>query len=392
MEELFSGVRLEDARVSPGADVDKERNIIRLVDLNSRLTPMELGLFQELFSLGFTVALGDREPVRSCVALCIQEQQLGNILKKCEVEKSLSPAERRRSELLSREELKGHLEAVAAYAAIAKGTELLEQKMPGTDISSAKRIEWPNLHDAHRTNELVMHYLEDNESLMSKLRDLTKDVTKRDGDTDVELYMEQLHVELGQDEESDKDRTPETEEEMAAMAIESYKFDPATGVSTFTRPKDVSDVALMRALNKHFRTHFSQLQRDAIFAGKLEWYDTLPQSYPTYCQKRDYSRSNQVTIISVVAGSHRMNRADQEDLLSKSSRVFADPRDQVLAAAIHACKYEAQDLVRVASVRGSVPGFVLDTDKDIGVVVSSCRDDYAFDHVAASGSPSPESK
>jgi hypothetical protein len=155
VEEVFSGVRVEDARVSPGASVDRERKVIRIVGLSSLLSQEELGLLSELFTLGFTVALGDGEPVASCLGVCIEERIGRGELTKDEVERNLSPAERRCSVVLSMDELKVHLEAVSAYAAIKSGVELLEKRQAGGDVSYlAKRIVWPDLKDAVRTNEL----------------------------------------------------------------------------------------------------------------------------------------------------------------------------------------------------------------------------------------------
>lgn len=394
IDELFNGVRLEDARVSPGADVDKERKVIRIVGQNSRLTPAELGLFQELFALGFTAAIGDREPVASCVGLCIQEQQqAGTPLQKSEIEKRLSPAEQRRSEVLSVEELTRHLEAVATYGAIAKGLELLERKSAGEHTSLANKIVWPTLYDAKNTNEQVLHYLEDNESWMSRLRELTTDSVKSDEQTEVEHYMKRLELALDQDAEPDTDNAPETEEEMAQMAIDSYSFDPTTGVSTFARPKGVSDVALMRALNEYFRKNFPDYDRAAVNNNDLKWYEKLPDEHSDYCQKRDYSKSSKITITAVVEDTTMKDRSPQSEVLQAKSLNFSDPRDIALVAAIHACKNNGEDLFKGKYVRGSVPGFALFTKVIFGVYVYEYFDGYGSADVGASGSPlSPESR
>jgi hypothetical protein len=342
--------------------------------------------------------LGDREPVSSCVALCIQEgQQAGNALAKSEVEKKLSPAERRCSEVLSIEELKSHLEAVAAYSAITKGVELLEKKRAGEDIPLAKKIVWPTLQDASKTDRLVLEYLEDNESLMSKLRELTKEVTKSEAQTEIELYMSQLEVELGQKEEPEEDRVPQNDEEMAEMALASYTYDPDTGVSTFVRPRGVSDVELMRALNKYFRENYPDLNRDAIYSDHLETYERFPKEHPLDCKPRDYSESSSkssrtITITALVSETTGKDRDDQEKVLKDAGLSFSDPRDIALAAALHACRNNGENLFKGKWVRCSVPGFALYTDVNFGVRVFrySGGDDIA---VAASGSPlSPDPK
>jgi hypothetical protein len=386
IDEIFSGVRPEDARVSPGADVERERKVIRLVDLTSQLTPHDLGLCKELFHLGFSIALGDGKPVSSCLALCVQEQERGRVIQRADVATRLSPAEQRRSELLSLQELKSHLEAVATYAALSKGVELLEQKDAGSDISTAKKIEWPKLINPAQTNEIVLHYLEDNQGVLGKLKDLTKDKTQSEGQTAVELYMVQIEAALGHDEELDRD------EQIAKEAIDSYHFDPTTGVSTFTRPAGVTDVELMRALNKYFRRTLPKFNRDAVFEEDLNWYENLPYKSAEYCEQRDYSQASKITITAVVNGTQVKDRITQEAILQPKGLVFSDPRDQAIAAALHACTHDGEDLFKELFVRGSVPGFALTTSQNFGVVFLGKYIDDIDGSVAASGSPSPELK
>jgi hypothetical protein len=189
------------------------------------------------------------------------------------------------------EELKGHLEAVAAYAAITNGVELLEQKRASGHISLAKKIVWPTLQDAPNTNNLVLEYLEDNESLMSKLRELTTDSVKSDEQTDVELYMKHLEAALEQEEEPEEDKVPENDEEMAEMALQSYEYDPNTGVSKFVMPRGVTDVQLMRALNVYFSKNLG-FNRNAILDLDVAWFEECPKKYPAYCKIRGDSGSS----------------------------------------------------------------------------------------------------
>jgi hypothetical protein len=194
---------------------------------------------------------------------------------------------------------------------------------------------------------------------------------------------------------------PKDDEEMAQMALESYKYDENTGVSTFVRPRGVSDVKLMRALNKYFRKQYPNYKRDAIYDNDIDWYDKLPTNFPDHChQGRDYSpdipkSSRTITITALVSGTTGKNRDDQEKILKAVGLSFSDPRDIALAAALHACKYNGEDLFKDKWVRGSVPGFALFTFDCGGVLV----DRYvvvgvdAYGHVGASGSPlSPELK
>ena len=174
--------------------------------------------------------------------------------------------------------------------------------------------------------------------------------------------------------------------------MESYSFDIKAGTSTFTIPANVTDVEAMKALNKYFRKYHPNFKRDAVYARDLDWYENLPTEYPTYCQKRDYSQARQITVTGVVKGEKGENRTTEEGVLKDESPIFSDPRDQALAAAIHACKYKGEDLFKDLWVSGSVPGFALCTGRDDGVFVSLCHVNYDDNEVAAFASTSPESK
>jgi hypothetical protein len=179
--------------------------------------------------------------------------------------------------------------------------------------------------------------------------------------------------------------------QLAEEMVGSYTFDMKTGVSTFTVPAGVTDVQAMKALNEYFRKNLPRFDRDAVYAGHLEWFENLPKEFPTHCEQRNYSQARQITITGVVKGTKGENRTTQGSVLRGDSLVFSDPRDQAIAAALHACKHDGQDLFKDLWVRGSVPGFALDTYPYLGVRV--LRYDVAYGrYVAASGSPSPELK
>ena len=133
----------------------------------------------------------------------------------------------------------------------------------------------------------------------------------------------------------------------------------------------------------------ANLLLNEISAEDLDWFEELPREFPDCGQERDYSHARQITISGVVKGTERNNRTTQEGVLKEQSLVFSDPRDQTIAAAIHACKHNGEDLFKDFWVRGSVPGFALLTRRYNGVDVSRCDDGAA---TAASGSPSPELK
>ena len=202
--------------------------------------------------------------------------------------------------------------------------------------------------------------------------------------------------------------TAKTSLQPAHAMVESYTFDKKTGVSTFTVPAGVTDVEAMKALNEYFRKNLPGFDRDAVDATHLEWYENLPKEFPTHCEQRDYSQARQITITGVVKGTQGENRTTQGSVLRDDFLVFSDPRDQAIAAALHACslkyggniKHDGQDLFKDLWVRGSVPGFALRTSRHFGVVVHGWSDGRVSrfygggdgDDVAASGSPSPELK
>jgi hypothetical protein len=192
--------------------------------------------------------------------------------------------------------------------------------------------------------------------------------------------------------EASPSSTQKTSPQTAQEMVDSYAFDKKTGVSTFTVPAGVTDVEAMKALNEYFRKNLPNFKRDAVYADHLEWLENLPKKFPTHCEQRDYSQARQITITGVVKGTQGENRTTQGSVLRDDSLVFSDPRDQAIAAALHACKHDGQDLFKDLWVRGSVPGFALDTDQDGGVFVSGYYDADDSLSVAASGSPSPELK
>ena len=180
--------------------------------------------------------------------------------------------------------------------------------------------------------------------------------------------------------------------QIAEEMVNSYVFNNETRVSTFTVPAGVTDVEAMKALNEYFRNHLPQFKRDVVNTGDLDWYEKLPEEYSQYCHPpRDYRQARQITITGVVEGTEGEKRTIQGSILEGKSLVFADPRDQAIAAALHACKYDGEDLFQELCVRGSVPGFVLLTYPGDPVTVGECRD-TSRKVVAASGSPYTESK
>jgi len=180
--------------------------------------------------------------------------------------------------------------------------------------------------------------------------------------------------------------------EVAQELVGSYSFDKKTGISTFTVPAGISDVEAMKSLNEYFRSHHSHFGRDAVYAKQFDWFEELPQAFPTYCQERDYSQARQITIMGVVKGSEGADpvRATQEEAL-KTSLSLSDPRDQALAGAIHACKHDGEDLFQDLWVCGSVPGVAVGTYRPkYGIFVGKAHMVRFLGNFAASGTPPKE--
>jgi hypothetical protein len=189
--------------------------------------------------------------------------------------------------------------------------------------------------------------------------------------------------------EASPSSTQKTSPQTAQEMVDSYAFDKKTGVSTFTVPAGVTDVEAMKALNEYFRKNLPNFKRDAVYADHLEWLENLPKKFPTHCEQRDYSQARQITITGVVKGTQGENRTTQGSVLRDDSLVFSDPRDQAIAAALHACKHDGEDLFKDLWVRGSVPGFALRAIQGRGVDVGWFPGHFVFDRGAASGSPTP---
>jgi hypothetical protein len=178
--------------------------------------------------------------------------------------------------------------------------------------------------------------------------------------------------------------------QVAQEMVDSYSFDKKTGVSSCAVPAGVTDVEAMKALNEYFRKRHPSLDRDAVHAVDFEWYHKLPQDHWVHCQERSYSQARQITITGVVEGTTKQDRATQEGIFKNKSLVFCDPRDQAIAAAIHACKHKGEDLFKGLWVRGCVPGFALNTNQYYGIYVRRSYEHTGFGNVAASGTLSPE--
>jgi hypothetical protein len=172
----------------------------------------------------------------------------------------------------------------------------------------------------------------------------------------------------------------------AERILQSFSVDDK-GFVKLVIPPDVFDQDAMHALNSKFRELFPDKQRAAIFEEHIERILSCGDGYSTTRSGR-----REIKVIGMVAPTLYMNREEQGKVLTQKGLVFSHLIDQALAAAAFACKQGGKDLFENKTVRGSVPGFALGTSQLIGVNVDGYDDDRDSLYVAASGSPSPESK
>lgn len=167
--------------------------------------------------------------------------------------------------------------------------------------------------------------------------------------------------------------------EIAEAIIQTYRFDRSKGQLTFSIPAGTTDVEVISALNEHFKKNHSPLNRGAVFAPDVTWYARLP--------KRDHTASTQVTITPLAYGTVGKTRGEQEVILRSQGLRFADPRDLTIAAALHACTHDGENLLRGLWVRGSEPGFGLDFDRRTGFFLFKYHTAYPYTNNAAAGAP-----
>jgi hypothetical protein len=178
----------------------------------------------------------------------------------------------------------------------------------------------------------------------------------------------------------------EQQRALAKEIVESYAWNSITGVSTFTIPPAVSDVQAMRAINLYLSENLPHLQRDAIWALDLPWYARLDVNCPGR-EKRDLSKPRTAAVTGVVRGTIGLFRGDQAGALQSQSLAFSDPRDQAIAAGLHACVYDGADLFEGCYARGSADGVALVTYAGRGVSVYKGYLGTGGGKSAASGSP-----
>jgi hypothetical protein len=172
----------------------------------------------------------------------------------------------------------------------------------------------------------------------------------------------------------------------AERILESFCVDDK-GFVNLAIPPDISDEAAMHALNSKFRALFPKKNRAAILEEHIEQILSCGGA-----SSMNRSGRREIKVIGVVDGTVEKSREDQGEVLSEKGLVFSHPIDQALAAAAYACMRGGEDLFEDNYVRGSVPGFALFTNQHCGVCVGRYNDGHDDRDVAASGSPSPESK
>ena len=180
--------------------------------------------------------------------------------------------------------------------------------------------------------------------------------------------------------------------EIGEQMVNSFFFDKQSGVSTFIIPAGVYDIQAMKAVAEYFDRH--KLRE---LDGVIPWYtiknfEELPQKYPQHCQERDCSVSREITVTGVVKGTKERNRATQESVLNAQSLGFSDPRDQALAVALFACKYNGSLLHTETRLRGTIPEVTLSVSRAFGVLIDDRFVNDAEDClISATGSPLSDS-
>ena len=175
--------------------------------------------------------------------------------------------------------------------------------------------------------------------------------------------------------------------EIAQTLLSSYKFNKAVGTATFTIPAGVSDPQAMNALNELFIKNYPELNRGAIDPGAQKILEELPNSFPNYCQHRDISKKREV-IVRVIAPETLGNSRDTQGAnIKENGEQFSDPRDQAIAAGIHACQEKGANLFGIIVVRGCVPGFAVWASSTYGIKVFRNLLNTGRSDIAASSSP-----
>lgn len=175
--------------------------------------------------------------------------------------------------------------------------------------------------------------------------------------------------------------------QVADEMVNSYSFDPRSGVSTFTIPAGLSDVNAMRVLNTHFQAHYPHLDRGVIRTGDFHYYEDLPRHYPSHCTHRGFTEQRDISIISVVKETIGKDREGQVKEAGKQGLSFSDPRDQVLAFALHACKHGGEYPFNELLIRGCVPSYALRVRENHELATYMLYPTAAQSDIAASGSP-----
>jgi hypothetical protein len=139
---------------------------------------------------------------------------------------------------------------------------------------------------------------------------------------------------------------------IASEMVRSYKFDRQTRFSSFTIPAGVPDIRAMLAINHYFeKKRPSQLMSHAINLGTLDWCaNHLPLTVQEW---RDFARPRSVKICAVVDGTEDSWRNFMKAFKALEAQKLkqAHPADQIIAAALHACKFKGADLFKGVQVQ-----------------------------------------
>jgi hypothetical protein len=161
---------------------------------------------------------------------------------------------------------------------------------------------------------------------------------------------------------------------IATEILDGYSKALTTEEYTIRIPANVTDVCAIRALNQRFRQLNPQMERDAVFVKDIDIIQLLPTLDLDCCKIRDYSLPRTFTIRGIIEEATGLSFQDQQQKLRDQNLLFADPAEQAIAAALHACRTNGGDFFKGHLARSSFPGIALIFNRHFGVQLCECLD------------------
>jgi hypothetical protein len=164
--------------------------------------------------------------------------------------------------------------------------------------------------------------------------------------------------------------------------LATYHSD-ASGLHRLTVPGGVSDLEALQALNACYVNVFPASTRGIISDRYLTWF----ADQKDVCARK-VSESREIAIHLDVPDTCSVDRTTQQAVLLSKNLVFADPIEQMLIAAAHACTRDLGLPFPYLYLRGSDPGVALRRDRIEGFILVAVPDALGKGvSIAASGRP-----